>query len=198
MFGFGRPSRETAVINSCAIPLEAIGLSSAEAVAAATKLVDEVLGEFRPRGIDPFKSTQGTEYTSVERFTAPRLAAGLTLGDIKAHWNRPLLLVFAEVKMRELINFVVVDMARQQGKDTSIVALTYKKTFPRYGDPARWDPDEKFNVGLTFEDRDIYPELVARVDAWRRKISDSDVHALIEGHGTLNAVIRAQMAAGAL
>lgn len=198
MFGFGRSSKKTAVINSCAIPLEAIGLSSAAAVAAAAKLVDEVLADFGPRGIDPFKSTQGTEYTSVERFTAPRLAAGLTLGDIKAHWNRPLLLVIAEVKMRELINFVVVDMARQQGKDTSVAALTYKKTFPRYGDPSRWDAAEKFNVGLVYEDRDIYPELSARVEAWRRKMSDSDVEALIEKHGTLNAVIRAQMEAGIL
>jgi len=156
------------------------------------------LAEFRPRGIDPFKSTQGTEYTSVERFTAPRLAAGLTLGDIKAHWNRPLLLVFAEVKMRELINFVVVDAARQQGRDTSAAALTYKKTFPRYGDPSRWDPNEKFNVGLAYEDRDIYPELATRVEAWRRKMSDSEVEALIEKHGTLNAAIRAQMEAGVL
>jgi hypothetical protein len=198
MFGFGRPAKETAVINSCVIPLEALGLASAEAVTAATKIVDEVLGEFRPRGIDPFKSTQGTEYALVERITAPRLAAGVTLDDIKAHWNRPLLLVFAEVKVRELVNFVVVDAARQQGKDTSAAALTYKKTFARYGDPSRWDPDEKFNVGLTYEDRDIYAELATRVDAWRRRMSDGDVEALIGKHGTLNAVIRAQMGQGAL
>jgi hypothetical protein len=198
MFGIGRPSKETAVINSCAIPLAALGLSDADAVAAATGVVDEVLAEFRPRGIDPLKSTQGTEYTSVERFTAPRLAAGLTLSDIKTHWNRPLLLVFAEVKMRELFNFVVVDMARQQGKDISAAGRTYKKTFPRYGDPSRWDPEENFNVGLTYEDRDIYPEFAARVEAWRQKMTDSDIETLIEKHGTLNAGIRAQMEAGVL
>ena len=198
MFGFGRSARETAAINGFAIPLEALGLPSAEAVRAATKLVDEVLGDFRPRGIDPFKSTQGTEYASVERFTAPRLSAGVTLDDIKAHWNRPLLLVVGEVKMRELVNFIVVDMARQQGKDTSAAALNYKKTFPRYGDPSRWDPTEKFNIGLTYEDRDIYPELATRVDGWRRKMSDGDVGALIAKHGTLNAAIRTEMTASAL
>ena len=136
MFGFGRRSNEKAVINQFALQFEAIGLDSSAALQNATKLVDEVLEETRPRGIDPFKSTQGNEYAERETFVSPRIAAGLTVADIKNHWNRPLLIVLCEMKMRELINFIVVDTARQQGRDTGAASLQYKQKFPRYGDPS--------------------------------------------------------------
>src|SRR5438309_2594507 len=108
MFGFGRSAQEKAVINLFALQLESLGIPSAEAVGNATKLVDEVLSDIRPRGIDPFKATQGNELAKTEQFVAPRLAAGLTIEDIRAHWNRPLLVVLSEVKMREMVNFIVV------------------------------------------------------------------------------------------
>ncbi len=198
MFGFGRSANEKAVINLFALQLEAIGIPSREAVANATKLVDEVLSEIRPRGIDPFKSTQGNEYVTREQFVAPRLAAGLTIENIRSHWNRPLLVILCEIKMREMINFIVVDMARQQGKDLVAAGNQYKKTFPRYGDPAQWDPNEKFNLGLRGTDADIYPEFAGRVDTWQRKTPEADVSRLIEQYGTLNAVVRQLVSSGAL
>ena len=161
-------------------------------------MVDEVLAELRPRGIDPFKTTQGNEYAVKESFAGPRLKAGVTVEDIKFHWNRPLLVGFGEMKMREMINFIIVNMARQQGKDTSAAAANYKKTFPRYGDPAKWDPQEKFNIGLCESDADLYPEFANRVDAWRRKISEERITELIAEHGTLNAVVRHQVSIGTL
>lgn len=190
MFGFGRPSKEKAVINSFALQLTEIGLPESDAVRNATNLVDEVLGDFKSRGIDPYKSTQGTEYASKEAFVAPRIAAGLTIDDIKFHWNRPLIIIFCEMKLRELINFIVVDVANQQGKDLVAAGSQYKKTFVRYGDPSKWDPKDKFNVELTEADSDIYPEFANRVDTWRRKTSDKDVDDLIGVYGTLNAAIR--------
>lgn len=198
MFGFGKPANEKAVINLFALQFEQIGISGREAVASATKLVDEVLGELRLRGIDPFKTTQGDEYVTKEAFAGPRLQAGLTAADIKFHWNRPLLIGFAEMKMREMFNFIIVDMARQQGKDTSVAATHYKKTFPRYGDPTKWDPQQKFNAGLSASDADLYPEFANRIDAWRRKVSDAEIDGLIAEHGTLNAVVRHQISLGAL
>ena len=196
MFGFGRSANEKAVINLFALQLEAIGLPSRESVQNATKLVDEVLADMRPRGVDPYKSTQGNEYLEREAFMAPHIAAGLKPDDVRTYWNRPLVVVLAEMKMRELINFIVVDAARQRGTDPSAAAAEYKRTFPRYGDPARWDPGEKFNVGLSEADADIYPEFAGRVNAWRNRAGEAEVSRLILKHGTLNAVIRAEIAAG--
>ncbi len=198
MFGFGRASKEKAVIHMFALQLESLGISSSQAVRNATKLVDEVLADLRPRGIDPFKSTQGSEHVDNPAFVAPRLAAGLTLEDIKTHWNRPLLVIFCEVKMRELINFIAVDSSRQQGKDITAAGQQYKMTFVRYGNPAHWDPSEKFNAGLTEADADLFPEFAARVDRWRSKISDEEVNALIVKYGTLNAALRQKISVGAV
>ena len=167
-------------------------------MANATKVVDEVLRDIKPHGIDPFKSTQGDEYVSRESFIAPRLLAGLSADDIRSYWNRPLLVVLCEMKMRELINFVIVDIARQQGKDTSAASTTYKRTFPRYGDPSRWDPNEKFNADLKEVDADLYAEFANRVDTWRQKKSDAEVAQLIDSHGTLNAAIRNALSQGDL
>lgn len=152
----------------------------------------------RPRGIDPFKSTQGNEYVLREPFMALRTAAGLKPEDVKDYWNRPLLVILCENKMRELVNFIVVDTARQRGEDTGAAGNHYKRNFPRYGDPARWDPNEKFNAGLREEDADLYPEFATRVDAWRRKTPDTEVSRLVEQHGTLNAAIRNAVSSGEL
>jgi hypothetical protein len=198
MFGFGRPSNEKAVINLFALQFEGLGLPEREAVDTATQLVDEVLADIRPRGIDPFKTTQGNEYVSRESFIGPRLAAGLKSEDVRSYWNRPLLVILCESKMRELANFLVVDLARQKGEDPGVAGDHYKRNFPRYGDPLRWDPSSKFNVGLRKVDADLYPEFSARVDTWRRGVSDAEVTRLIEQHGTLNAVIRNVLSEGVL
>lgn len=198
MFGLGRSANEKAVIKLFALQLEAIGIPSRDAASNVSKLVDGVLSEIRPRGIDPFKSTQGNEYVTREQFVAPRVAAGLTLEDIRKHWNRPLLVILCEVKMREMINFVVIDTARQQGQDLAAAGNRYKKTFPRYGDPAGWDPKEKFNVGLQEADADMYPEFATRVASWQKRTAQAEITRLIEQHGTLNAVIRQMISSGAI
>lgn len=194
MFGFGRPAAEKEVIELFAKPLLELGQSPKDAKVAAAHLVDEILNEFKPRGIDPFKSTQGDDYSTREPFVKPRLAAGLTLADIKKHWNRPLIVSMGEMKLSQLLNFIMVDIARQQGKDERAAGTHYKRTVPRYGDPAKWDPADPYNRELKPEDADIYPEFAGRVDAWRAKTSQAEVDSLIAEHGTLNAVIRTLVA----
>ena len=198
MFGFGRPAHEKAAINAFALQLEQIGLPEKEAVQSATKLIDEVLTELRSNGIDPFKSTQGSEQILKEQFVSPRLAAGLTIEDIRSHWNRPLIIVFGEVKLREMFNFVVIHIAEQQGKDLVAAGNRYKQTFPRYGDPRKWDPTEKFNEGLVEKDADLFPEFAARVDAWQRRVGEGYVTKAIVQHGTLNAAVRVEASKGSL
>jgi hypothetical protein len=198
MLGFGRSSHEKAAINAFAIQLEQIGLQERDAVTHATKLVDETLAELRQNGIDPFKSTQGNEQILKDPVVSPRLAAGLTIVDIKNHWNRPLVVVFGEVKLRELLNFVVVKIADQQGKDITAAGNHHKKTFPRYGDPRKWDPTNKYNTGLKENDAELFQELAGRVDAWQRRVGPAYIQNSIEQHGTLNAAIRYEMARGSL
>lgn len=192
------PVLKQAVVNSFAIPLTQNGLDEKSALEAAEKIVAEVLAEFRPRGIDPFSSTQGDEYIKRQDFTAPRVAAGLTLEDIRKHWNRPLLIVMGEFKMREMLNFIFIDVARMQGRDLVEAGREYKKLFPRYGDPRKFDPTEKFNHELRPVDADIFPEFAGRVEAWRQRTGEAAVAQAIEANGTLNAAVRALVSAGQL
>ena len=187
-----------AVINSLATPLTQIGMDDTSAVSAANKIVSEVISEFQPRGIDPFKSTQGDEYVARQDFTAPRLAAGLTLNDIRNHWNRSLVIVMGKFKMQEMLNFVFIDIARMQGRDLLEAGREYKKTFPRYGDPRKFDLSDNFNHRLRPIDADIFPEFASRVDAWRQRTGAAAVAQAIEANGTLNAAVRAMVSAGQL
>jgi len=104
------------VINLFALQFEALGLPEATAVVQSTVLVDEVLSEIRANGVDPFKTTQGDEYASREQFTVPRQNEGITLNDIRAHWNRPLLVVFTEAKMREKLAAFALYIANNRVK----------------------------------------------------------------------------------
>ena len=196
MFGFGKSAHEKAAINAFALQIEHIGLPEPEAIEAATKLIGEVVSELRSSGIDPFKVTQGSEQILKSQFVSPRLAAGLTVDDIRGHWNRPLIIVFGEAKLRELFNFLVVHIADQQRKDLVAAGNHYKQTFPRYGDPRKWDPTETFNIGLSEKDADLFPEFAARVDAWQRKVGDEYVTQSIAQHGTLNAALRIELSNG--
>lgn len=198
MFSSRRPANETAAINAIALQFEQIGLTGQAAIDPATKIIDEVLQEIRPRGIDAFKTTQGNEYVVREQYVAPRLAAGLKLDDIRDFWNRPLLLILAEAKMREMFNYLVVHIAHQEGKDLVDAGNRYKKNFPRYGNPAKWNPNDKFNQGLREIDSDIFPEFASRLDSWRSKTIAADFQKLVNTHGTLNALVRHLVSIGEL
>lgn len=191
-------ARWQAVINSLATPFTKLGMDDAEALSAAKKIIAQMLAEFQPREIDPFKSTQGDEYANRKDFTAPRIEAGLTLDDIRSHWNRPIVIVLGEFKVQEMLNFIYIDVARMQGRDIAQASREYKKTFPRYGDPRKFDPNEKFNHGLRLVDADIFPEFASRLDAWRQSVEEEDVAEAIETNGTLNAAVRAMVSAGEL
>ena len=194
MFGFGRPAREKALIASITLQLRGAGIEEGPAKAAATNLVDEVLTTCKSQGVDPFCETQGDRYATDPAYTAPRLAAGLTIEDIRSHWNRPLLLIGVEEKMRMLVNFLILDVTRQQGGDVRAASDRFKKTSARYGDPAKFDPADRYNEGLRPEDADIYVEFARRVDAWRGRNSEAQMGQVIQQFGSLNAAVRAMVA----
>jgi hypothetical protein len=183
-------AREQAVVNAFAIPLTELGLDEQTALSSAKKIVAEVVSDLQTYGVDPFKSTQGNDYVARSDFTAPRIAAGLRLEDIRQHWNRPLVIVMGEVKLREMMNFVFIDIARMQGRDLVEAGREYKSNFPRYGDPRKFNPSEKFNHGLRPIDADIFPEFAGRVESWRARIGEAEVAKAVKVYGTLNAAVR--------
>jgi len=198
MFSSRKSANETAAINAIALQFEQIGLVGSEGMDLATNIVGEVLDAIRPRGIDPFKTTQGDEYVTKEQYVAPRLAVGLKLNDIRIFWNRPLLIILAEAKMREMFNFLVVHIADQQGEDIAEAGNAYKRNFPRYGIPAQWNPNDKYNQGLREIDADIFPEFASRINLWQSRTSVVDTERLVKAHGTLNALVRHLVSVGEL
>jgi hypothetical protein len=200
MLGFGRSANEKAVINLFEPTFLAFGLPPAQAKQNATAIFDEVKKDMLSRspGLDLYKTTQGTIHARDQNYMAPRLEAGLTGRDVEHFWNRPIVVVMCEIKMREMINFMAIDVAREQGQDLDAAAQRYKRTTPRYGDPTKWDPSTPFNKGLRECDADIYLEFATRVEAWRSKTFDNEVDRLVTEHGTFNAMVRHLVCKGLL
>jgi len=200
MFGFGRHSKEKTVISSFESTFLAIGFSSAEARDKAEEIFDEVKKELLSRSpsLDIYMVNQGAIFSNDPNYMAPRLAAGLTARDVQAFWNRPLVMVMCETKLRELMNFMVIDIARQQGQDLNVVAGNHRKTTPHYGDPGQWNPAAPGNKGFNEQDADIYLEFAGRVEAWRAKTTEKEVDRLVAEHGSFNAMVRDLVSTGAL
>ena len=194
MFGLFRTDIEKAVILAFARQFEGAGFAGGESKQTAKRIVDEVASDIRRGGMDLGYTSHGNTLASDTKFTSPRLAAGLQLEDIRSHWNRPLLLAFGELKMRDGLRNIAWNIAVKDGSD--FAKRHYKATFPRYGDPDMWDPGNKLNEWFTATaDSYIYPEFARRVDAWSRKHSAAEVKLLATAQGSLNALIRTKVAA---
>lgn len=183
-----RLDSEKSVIEMLVPTFLALGVDPLQARKSAKDIFDEEKESLLSRapGLDIYKTTQGTAYVGDQAFMAPRLLAGLSAGDIETFWNRPLILVFCEMKLREMLSFINIDVARQQGQDLEAAALRYKRVNPQYGDPTQSSSSKP----LRECDADIYLEFATRVNSWRSKTSDSEVDRLVAEHGTFNAMVR--------
>jgi hypothetical protein len=196
MFGFGRPANEKAVINSFAPLIRPYSVDDAGAIQVATQIVDSVLADIRKSGADPFKTTSGNEFLSKPTFMEPRLAAGLSHDDVLEYWNRPVVTILGEHKVREYWAFVLFDIARQQGKDLAVFGKAYRRSTVRYGDPANWDPTDPMNEGLTEADADIYAEFLKRIDRWRQTLGEDLLEKYVAKHSSFNCAVRKSMVPG--
>ena len=195
-----RPVSEKSVIDMLVPTFLALGVDPAQARKSAKDIFDEEKESLLSRapGLDIYKTTQGTAYVGDQAFMAPRLLAGLSASDVEAFWNRPLIMVFCEMKLREMLSFINLDVARQQGQDLDAAALRYKRVNPQYGDPTQWNSSLPGNKDLRECDTDIYLELATRVNSWRSKTPDSEVDRLVAEHGTFNAMVRELVSKGLL
>lgn len=127
-----------------------------------------------------------------------RLAAGLTIDDVRSYWNQPMLMQLLQVKVLELVDFITVDVAQQSGKDPAEVVRTQRKTQPRYGDPDAWDSAHPVNTGFTADDADIYPEFRPRVIRWESAVTAPVRADLIAQYSSYNAMVRGLIRQGLL
>lgn len=122
-----------------------------------------------------------------------RLSAGLTMDDIRGYWNMTPLMHNLQNKMLEMSDFMELHMAQQMGKkeeDFQAIAVNWRKTKPRWGDPEQWNPNLPVNKGFTADDADIYIEFYLRVKRWMEKTPVTQQTILLEGFNSYNAMLR--------
>ena len=177
------------IFNSCYYMLKDLGIPSEILHETSKKITNEALSTL-PKGIDPYVITLGDITISDQNFMKPRLDAGLTIDDIRTYWNQPPLKIACEAKIREFNQLVFLTMVENQGKNVEEEALFYKKVTPRYGLTHKWDIHDKYNIGLTENDADLYPEFSNRINQWLSYTSKDQIDNLIKRHGSFNAVVR--------
>lgn len=199
MLGFGRPANEKAVIGLFEPTFLALGFSPEQAKESATSLFDNVKKELLADSpaLDLYKRTQGSICASDANYMAPRLKAGLTIQDVRSFWNRPYIVVMCETQFRDMIAFMAIDTARQQGQDVGEAIEKYNRTTVRYGDPAKWNSQSP-NNGLRDCDAPIYLEFATRVEAWTSKTPVTEIDRLVNKYGTFNALVRQLVSNGLL
>jgi hypothetical protein len=192
MFGFGRSSNEEAIIKMFEPTFIAIGNTSDVAKKSATELFDYVKNEMLSHSPsqDIYRTNQGSTYAKDMHYMQPRLEAGLSHQDIESFWNRPIIVILCEMKIREMFSFMSLDVAIQQGRDIKTAELQYKIHTPIYGNPQKQDSIKLGEDIPRPQDADLFIEFANRIEALRSKMSDSNIENLISQHGTFNAMVR--------
>jgi hypothetical protein len=165
----------------------------------ARQIFDEMKADGVKRyGDNIYSESYGDRIVTNQAVLTKRLSAGLTIDDVRNYWNMPVLLGLLQAKAREFVEFIVIDIARQSGKDIVAVAHDRKKREPRYGDPEVWNPSLPANQGFTMEDADIYPEFGMRVGKWQARTSADELDAMLPKYTSFNAMVRALVHEGKL
>jgi hypothetical protein len=191
MFGFGMSAIDKVILAKTEQMLAAIGLSGELLKNSARRLFDETKAETKARHGDKlYSETIGDDFAAHTQFMATRRAAGLNEDDVRKHWNRCLLLVFIELKVRDMASFLVIRNAELMGRDPAEAARQYRSTTAIYGDPIKWDASKPANRGLTSGDADLYVEFAPRIEAWFARTSESERDVLLRKYSSFNAMVR--------
>ena len=130
---------------------------------------------------------------SQKEMVAKRVAAGLTLDDIRGYWNQTPLMLNIQNKLMEMGDYIELNVAQQMGKsmdDLERLAAGWRKTKPRWGDPEQWDASLPVNQGFTAEDADLFIEFYLRVSRWQAQTSEARQAALLKNYTSYNAMLR--------
>ncbi|MGH7870219.1 MAG: hypothetical protein ACREP9_21900 [Candidatus Dormibacteraceae bacterium] len=133
MLDFGKSSKDQELLTLTEEMLGAYAALGMDVKSIARKLFDDAKVSATQRyGNGIYADDFGDRAIANATFMAPRLAAGLTADDVRAYWNRPMLVGFLELKVREFTDWVTLDMARQQGRDlfTRLIPVNQGPTRP--------------------------------------------------------------------
>lgn len=188
MFGFGMSTIDRVLLQKIEQMLAPLG-----ATQQAKKILEDAKSDAREiygENVDFYSTTVGDQAIRDERFLSERIAAGLTKEEIRDYRNRCLLLQVIEGKIREMLNFIAINIADQQGKDLVEAAQNYFKDVPIYGYPASWDPSLPVNKGRSQVDAPIFVEFAPRIEKWIAGTSDHEKQTLLAKYSSFNAMIR--------
>ncbi len=172
MFGFGMSPKDKWILEQTELMLASVALLTGDNMKPlARKIFEEMKAEAVAQyGENIYSESYGDRLVANESLLATRLSAGLTVDDVRNYWNMPVLLGQIQTKVLDLINFIIIDAARQSGKDIVSVGRDRRKREPRYGDPEAWNAALPANQGFTSEDADI----LHRVLSSRRTVASSN------------------------
>ena len=107
----------------------------------ARQIFDEVKAESAKKyGDNIYAETFGNQLVTNEPFMGKRLAAGLTVEDVRNYWNITPLMQRIRNRVIELTDLIEIDVTEQQGKDVVEMVRNRRKRSPRYGEPEAWNP----------------------------------------------------------
>ena len=200
MFGSGMSAKDKWILQQTEQMLAALAVASGEPLKPLAKQIfDEVKNDAVARyGDSMYSESNGDRLVQNQALLAKRTAAGLTVDDVRNYWNMPVLLSLVRLKVLELTDFVVTEVAEKSGKDIVSFARERRKKEPMYGDPEKWNAAAPANQGFSMEDADIYPEFLMRVGRWQEKNSAEAQAALLSGYSSFNAMVRALVRLGKL
>ena len=106
-------------------------LSGENVKTLSRKIFDETKAEGLARYREKlYSESNGDRLITNEAVLGKRLAAGLTANDIRNYWNMAVLLGLIQAKVSEPGEFIVIDVARQVGKDPLSAARDQRKRYP--------------------------------------------------------------------
>lgn len=196
MFGFGMSAKDKWHLGQVEVLLTPIAkLMGRDVKPLARQLFDVTKAEVAAQyGEATYAENLGDKIIATKKdFVEKRLAAGLSLDDIRCHWNQSLLMQALQNKHLEIADLMALEMARQTGKNMDELAnimRSLRKKNPRWGDPEQWNPMLPANEGFILEDADIYIEFFARVGRWWEKTSEAEQSALLSKFSSYNAMLR--------
>ena len=192
MFGFGVSAQDKPILRDIASMLDAFAYLGIDTKAVAKRLFYEAKDDLKRRGGPNivYDERFGDRAVANDEFMKPRLAEGLKQEDVCQYWNRPQLLIFSELKVREFVILVTFDTARRLGKDLMALARENRKTIPQYGNPASWDEKHPANEGYTREDAEIFNEFATRVGSWQVSTPMPEQKKLLAPYTSFNALVR--------
>ncbi len=209
MFGFGMSARDKWHLEQVEVMMlpYATTIGQKEAKKMARQMFDSAKAELESKyGAAMYAEDIGDKLIATKKdFVEKRLAAGLSLEDIRNYWNQTFLMRELWFRFLEMPIFMELTKLKQMGKSQDEIdnamdkwAHDLRKTEPRWGEPDQWNTDLPANNGYSSDDADMYIEFFMRVIRWQTKTTKTEQQSLLKNYSSYNAMLRNLIRTGAI